>query len=124
MLFLDFNLMLVVCYLHTFFTPTSTTNPLLSSHCNFCYDENYAQGRKSSSGTPSVDCFYCKRSGHTLEKCRAMLASQRALFYYDATNTSYYNITHPSVIKTLTHIHDFTNLYPSITMTSLTPLQF
>ena len=28
--------------------------------------------------TPSVDCSYCKRSGHTLEKCKAMLASQKA----------------------------------------------
>ena len=37
-----------------------------------------ARGRKPSHGTPVVECFFCKKSGHTFEKCRAMLASQRS----------------------------------------------
>ena len=36
-----------------------------------------ARGRKPSHGTPVVECFFCKKSGHTFEKCKAMLASQR-----------------------------------------------
>ena len=41
-------------------------------------NQKSARGRgKSTHGTPVVECFFCKKSGHTFEKCRAMLASQK-----------------------------------------------
>ena len=52
----------------------TTTEPTQQRPTN----QKSARGRgKSTPGTPVVECFFCKKSGHTFEKCRAMLASQK-----------------------------------------------